>query len=128
VGIAALVLGIVGIVLCIIPSFSVTQMIGGLVSIVAIVLAIVGRRRIFYQHQSTGIATAGLVLGIVALVFNSAVFASCQYCQHRVGDELRRGLQEGVRDGARELDREVERALKARPQSRPAVEPPAETR
>ena len=97
--IAALVLGIVALILAIIPSFSVTQGIGGALSIVALVLAVLARRRLIYKHQSRGIATAGLVLGIVGLLFNGAIFASCQYCQHRLGNKVRDGLRRGFQDG-----------------------------
>lgn len=100
--IAALVLGIVALILAIIPSFSITQAAGGLLSIVALVLAVLARRRLIYKHQSRGVATAGLVLGIAGLLFNGAIFASCQYCQHRVGQKVRESLESGKLE--RELD------------------------
>jgi len=132
VGIAALVLGILAIVLCIIPSFSATQFIGGLIAILAIILGVGGRRTICKDH-STGIATAGLVLGIVAFVFNAVVFASCQYCQHRLGDRVREGLKRiATIDAGALLPEEVEPPDEAPPaevppaQAPPAEQPPAE--
>jgi hypothetical protein len=125
VGIAALVLGILAIVLCIIPSFSATQLIGGLVAILAIILGIAGRRVTCKDH-STGIASAGLVLGIVALVFNAVVFASCQYCQHRLGERVREGLKRIATMEAGVLPPEQAEPPLPEQAEPPAEEPPAE--
>jgi membrane-bound ClpP family serine protease len=106
-GIAALVLGIMGMVLCIIPSFAVTQAIGGTFALVAIVLGFLKRRNTIIEDRTSGLATAGLVLGIVAFVCNSAVFASCMVCQVRCGermDEVRKEIRRAVEEGKRQVE------------------------
>lgn len=110
--IASLAVGIFALLLAIIPSFSVTQVLGGVLSIVAVVLAVLGRRRLIYKHQSRGIATAGLVLGVLGLMLNSAVFISCQLCQGRV--------REGLRQVGEEVRRELDREISPRPAEQPA--------
>jgi hypothetical protein len=59
--IASLVLGIIGVVTCWIP------FIGLVVSIVGLVLASIGMKRI----DSKGLAIAGLVLSIIGVVFSA---------------------------------------------------------
>jgi len=117
VDIASLAIGIFALLLAIIPSFSVTQVLGGVLSIVAVVLAVLGRRRLIYKHQSRGIATAGLVLGILGLMLNSAVFVSCQLCHGRI--------REGLRQVGDEVGRELNREIAPRPAPRAAEAPPA---
>jgi len=131
-GIAALVLGIMGMVLCIIPSFAVTQAIGGTLALVAIVLGFVKRRNTIIEDRTSGLATAGLVPGIVAFVFNSAVFASCMVCQVRCGEKLddvrekiRRAVEQGKQrrgDGGRVGDA-VEAVEIPAPHSQPVEAP-----
>lgn len=116
--VAALVLGILGIVLALVPSFGITQMIGVVLGIVALVLGIIGRKQAVDEGRPTGLATAGLVLGIVSMVFAALLFAACKYCEHKVttglekgmknGDfqrQFRKGLEEGLRRQQQELDR-----------------------
>jgi uncharacterized membrane protein len=75
--IASLVLGIVGIVLG--AAFSWTIWVGciGIVcGIVGIVLGVLGRK----NAQNSTIATAGLILSIIAVVVSSIVVISCAAC------------------------------------------------
>jgi lysylphosphatidylglycerol synthetase-like protein (DUF2156 family) len=120
-GVAALVLGIFSIILCVIPSFAMTQGLGALTAVVALVLGVVARRRASETDQASGLATAGMVLGIIAFVLNLIVFASCLMCQARYGDQLRMGFRKGL-----EKAREVRRRQDF-PTSLPAV-PPASSR
>jgi hypothetical protein len=83
-GIAALVCGIVSAVL----AFSYFGAIVGFVlGIIAIVLGILGRKKI----QWKGLATAGLVLGIIGTVLSAVLFMTCVACAGalgRIGTEL----------------------------------------
>src|SRR5579862_6439513 len=74
VGVAALVLGIIGTLFSLIPG---TFIIGCLLGLIALILGIVGRKSLATQGQPTGVATAGLVLGIVALVLGILMFVLC---------------------------------------------------
>lgn len=100
-GVAALVLGIIGLVLAIIPSFGITALVGAILGIIALILGVVGRKQAVERQEKTGAATAGLVLGIIALVLGGAIFAACQYCQHKVG----KAIEKGMKDGAKGLGR-----------------------
>lgn len=63
-GVAALVLGIIAVLLSWVP------FLGLLLGTLAIVFAVLGRRRVSrHQADNGGVAVAGLVTGIVALVF-----------------------------------------------------------
>jgi drug/metabolite transporter (DMT)-like permease len=86
VGVAALVLGIIGLVFSIIPFVPITQIVGILLSIVGLILGVVGRKQASEQGLPTGTATAGVVLGILGVVFGALIFGSCMYCLKRVGD------------------------------------------
>ncbi len=86
-GVAALVLGIIGLVFALIPTlFGITQLVGLVLGIVALVLGVVGRKQSVEQGLPTGTATAGLVLGIIAVVLGGLLYASCMYCVKKVGD------------------------------------------
>jgi hypothetical protein len=74
VGVAALVLGIIGTLFSLFPG---TFIIGCLLGLVALILGIVGRKSLATAGQPTGVATAGLVLGIVALVVGVLMFILC---------------------------------------------------
>lgn len=76
--IAGLVLGIVSLVL---------SFFGGWLSIIALpaaivglVLSVVGGKKMRANDQSTGLATAGLVIGIIAVVITAILFFSCGIC------------------------------------------------
>lgn len=75
--VAGLVLGIVGLVMALIDSF-VFAWLAVLclpVSIVGLVLSCVGRKK-----AKDGIGTAGLVIGIIAVVFSAITFFTCGIC------------------------------------------------
>jgi hypothetical protein len=97
VGVAAMVLGIIGLVLAIIPAFGITALVGAVLGIVALILGIVGRKQAVERQEKTGAATAGLVLGIIALVLGGSIFAACQYCQHKMGKAIEKGMKQGVK-------------------------------
>ncbi len=76
--IAGLVLGIVGIVLAFLGTyFSIASL---PVSIVGLCLAISGGKQLRANEQPAGIASAGLVLGIIAVIFSAIMFFTCGLC------------------------------------------------
>lgn len=76
--IAGLVLGIVGIVFAILGTwFSVLSL---PISIVGLVLSIMGGKTLKANNLPAGIATAGLVIGIIATVFSAISFFTCGIC------------------------------------------------
>ena len=76
--IAGLVLGIVGIVLAFLGTyFSIASL---PVSIVGLCLSVVGGKQLRANNTPSGIATAGLVLGIIAVVFSAIMFFTCGIC------------------------------------------------
>jgi hypothetical protein len=64
VGIASLVLGILGVIPMPIP------FIGTVSSIIGLILGIVGKRKAREMSQPTGVCTAGIVLCIISLVLS----------------------------------------------------------
>lgn len=76
--IAGLVLGIVGIVFGVLNGWF--SIIGLPVAIVGLILSVVGGKKLRRNEQPAGIATAGLVLGIIAVVFTAIAFFTCGLC------------------------------------------------
>lgn len=91
--VASLVLGIIGLVIALLPTLGITQALGMLLGIVALILGILGRKKSSERDEPTGAATAGIVLGIIAVVLGGALFASCMYCQYKVGNEVQKELK-----------------------------------
>lgn len=76
--VAGLVLSIVGLVLSFLGTwFSVVSL---PVSIVGLVLAVIGGKKLKDAGQPSGIATAGMVVGIIAVVFSTIFFFTCGLC------------------------------------------------
>lgn len=73
-GVASLVLGILSVVLTIV--LGPLGWIGIVIAIVGIVLGAIGRAK----SESKGVATAGLVLSIIGLIFDIILFAACALC------------------------------------------------
>jgi hypothetical protein len=106
--VAALVLGILG-TLC---SLSVMGILPGiLLSVLAVVLGIVGRKQAVTESRPTGMATAGLVLGVVGTAVGALVFVACAAC---VGSVNKLG---------REMEKEAQKEHQAR-LAREAATPP----
>ena len=76
--IAGMVLGIVGIVFGILSGWF--SVVGLPIAIVGLVLSVVGGKQLKAANQPSGIATAGLVLGIIATVFTAIAFFTCGIC------------------------------------------------
>ena len=70
----SLVLGILGIVIWVFPFIALPVAIAGLV------LSVVGGKKLRAEQQSAGLATAGMVVGIIAVVINGILFFTCGIC------------------------------------------------
>lgn len=78
--IAGLILGILGIVFAFGPISAWLCVIALPVAIVGLVLSVVGGKKLKANGQPKGIATAGLVIGIIAVVFAAISFFTCGLC------------------------------------------------
>lgn len=76
--IAGMVLGIVGIVCGVLSGY--LSLIGLPVAIVGLVLSVQAGKQLKAAGEASGIATAGLVLGIIAVVFTAIAFFTCGIC------------------------------------------------
>lgn len=76
--VASLVLGIVSLVFILLPIGS--ALLAFPLSIVGLVLAVIARKK-----QPSGMATAGLVLNIIALVLSALVAVACGACLGTAG-------------------------------------------
>lgn len=89
--VAGLVLSIVGLVLGFFGAwFSIIAL---PVSIVGLVLAVMGGKKLKAVGAPAGIATAGLVLGIIAVVFSAIFFFTCGICTLCVAAKINDGLK-----------------------------------
>lgn len=75
--IASLILAIVGLIFSFIPALN---WIGVLLGIVAIILGAIGKKK-----TGSGAATAGLVIGILAVVFGLILYIACVACAAAAG-------------------------------------------
>jgi len=76
-GVASLVLGILGLI------FMFTGWLGFMApvfGIIGIILGAIGRKQAKEQNLPTGMATAGLVMSIVSVVLGSILFLACVIC------------------------------------------------
>ena len=76
--VAGMVLGIIGVVCGVLSGY--LSLIGLPVAIVGLVLSVIGGKQLKASGQPSGIATAGLVLGIIAVVFTAIAFFTCGIC------------------------------------------------
>lgn len=83
---AGFVLGLAGLVLSFIGGwFSIIAL---PLAVVGLILSIVGGKEFKAAGQTNGLATAGLVIGIIAVVFSTIFFFTCGLCVLCVADEL----------------------------------------
>lgn len=84
--IAGFVLGLAGLVLSFIGGwFSIIAL---PMAIVGLILSIVGGKEFKAAGQPNGLATAGLVIGIIAVAVSAIFFFTCGICVLCVADEL----------------------------------------
>ena len=72
--VVSLVLGILGVVVWVFPIIALPVAIAGLV------LSIIGGKKLRAENQSAGLATAGMVVGIIAVAINGILFFTCGIC------------------------------------------------
>ena len=94
-GIAGMVLGIVGLVFAFIPCLNI---VGIILGIVGVVLAAIGRKKPPAGHQ--GMATAGVVCSILAIVIGAIWW-------FRLANAVNDGVG-GLSDFAKQLDQEMQ--------------------
>ena len=76
--IAGMILGIVGIVCGILSGY--LSLCGLPIAIVGLCLSVSGGKSLRANNLPAGIATAGLVLGIIAVIFTAIAFFTCGIC------------------------------------------------
>lgn len=79
-GVASLVLGIVGLVFSLFGG----GIVGAILGIVGIILGALGRK----NPNTKGVATAGLVLSILATIFGLIFYVACAACVTGIGSSL----------------------------------------
>ena len=86
--IAGLVLSIVGLVFGLVFSWTGwLPLIALPMAIVGLVLSVVGGKNLRANGQSTGLGTAGMVVGIIAVVISAITFFTCGLCTVCVASE-----------------------------------------
>ena len=74
-----LILGLAGLVMSFFTGWA--AVIALPLTIIALVLTVSGRKALVAAKQPTGIATIGITIGIIALVFSTISFFTCGLCQ-----------------------------------------------
>ena len=90
-GVAALVLGIIGTLFSLIPMLF---WVGIPIALIALILGIVGRKAAVTNNQPTGVATAGMVLGIIGLVIGVIMWVVCGM----MVNSARKGFEKALND------------------------------
>ena len=81
--VASMVLGIVALVFsCIIPAMG---WLGAILGIIGIVLGVLGRKK---QPEKKGMATAGMVMSIIAVALGIIFYIACAACAKAVTDAV----------------------------------------
>ncbi len=89
-GVAALVLGILGLLLSFLGPIG---FIGAIFGLIALALGILGRKGAAEAGQPTGTATAGLVLGAVSIVLGLTISITCVMWAKRVAHDIEEGVK-----------------------------------
>ena len=84
--VAALVLGIIGTILCWFPAV----LLGVPLALVGLILGILARKNASETQQPTGMATAGLVMSIVGLTLGVLLSAMCFACVNKAKHDMER--------------------------------------
>lgn len=83
--IAALVLGIAGLVLSFVPGISI---VGPICAIVGVILGAIARKKAKEANEPTGMATAGMILSIITLVISVIVVIATIACIGAIGSAI----------------------------------------
>jgi hypothetical protein len=108
-GVAALVLGIIGLLASLNPWLVFVSVPLG---IIAIILGVIGRRAGVRDHLPTSSATAGMVLGICAVVVAALMWVVCTMVVRSVGNSLEKNIGEPIKKAMEEAQKEEEREAK----------------
>ena len=84
-GIASMVLGIVALLICYVPWVDIASLV---LSIVGLILAIIAKKKNAEVGAPPGMATAGLVTNIIALVISVIFFVVCTVCVCAAGNAI----------------------------------------
>ena len=76
-GVVSLVFGIISLILCWIPAINWIALV---LSVIGIVMGAVGRSKAKKAGESTGVATAGMVLSIIATALGGVLILACGAC------------------------------------------------
>ena len=87
-GIASLVLGIIGLVAMLTPIPFFGAITGIILCLLAMILGIVARKNLAAAQQPTGAATAGMIMGIIGSAMGAVVLVACISCAACVGAGL----------------------------------------
>jgi hypothetical protein len=103
-GIAALVLGILGLLISLIPGLFLVALPFG---VLALVLGIVGRKSATSNGQPTGTATAGMVLGLIACAFAVAMWVMCSMLVKGTKDAFEKGIGEPLKKAIAQAEKQA---------------------
>jgi uncharacterized membrane protein YeaQ/YmgE (transglycosylase-associated protein family) len=107
--VAALVLGILGTLF----SLSwLTVWVGAPLAILALVLGVLARKQLTAENKPTGMATAGMVLGIVGTALAVLIFAICASCAAAVGTASKQIANEAEKAAEQQKNKEFDEAFK----------------
>ena len=90
-GVAALVLGIIGTLFALIPGLFWVAI---PIALIGLILGVVGRKSAVTNNQPTGVATAGMVLGIIGLVIGVIMWVICGM----MVNSARKGFEKALND------------------------------
>ena len=76
-GVVSLVFGIISLILCWIPAINWIALV---LSVIGIVMGAVGRSKAKKAGEGTGVATAGMVLSIIATALGGVLILACGAC------------------------------------------------
>jgi NADH:ubiquinone oxidoreductase subunit K len=115
--VAALVLGIIGALCSLSGLFF---FVGIPLALAAVILGAIARKRAIVAAQPTGVATAGLAVGVVGVVVGLTMYAACVYGNRAAVRELeRRARDPKVQKENRQFEETYDKMLQ------PAEPPPA---
>ncbi len=120
--VASLVLGILGTLLSLHP---VSMLVGLPMAIVALILGVMARKQLAAQNQPTGLATAGLVLGIVGTTIGALILAMCAACAGMIGmagHEASKQIEKAAQEAKVQQEAEAKKAADE-PAAAPAPAP-----
>lgn len=103
--ITGLVLGIIALVLSFLSALPFVSFIALVLAIAGLVLAVIGGKKLTANNQPKGVATGGLVVGIIAVVLSAIFVLTCGLCQVGLAasDEDPEDLIEDLIDDAEDI-------------------------